>query len=134
MRNLVPTGTARDAVLALRRDVPGPRLQPAFPRDLLAGASAWEDGPELLQLAWELARCAPEASPQEQRALVLLAFAALAGLREGSTRIPVRGPLAEALQRDSLAQVQALRGTVTAYKALGGGWPAEKYITQAQAR
>ena len=32
------------------------------------------------------------------------------------------------------AQVQALRGTVTAYKALGGGWPAENYITQAQAR
>ena len=32
------------------------------------------------------------------------------------------------------AEVQALRRTVQAYKALGGGWPAEHYITQAQAR
>jgi len=32
------------------------------------------------------------------------------------------------------AQVQALRRTVTAYKALGGGWPAERFPTQAQAR
>jgi outer membrane protein TolC len=32
------------------------------------------------------------------------------------------------------AQVQALRRTVQAYKALGGGWPAERFPTQAQAR
>lgn len=32
------------------------------------------------------------------------------------------------------AQVQALRRTVQAYKALGGGWPAERYATQSQAR
>jgi outer membrane protein TolC len=32
------------------------------------------------------------------------------------------------------AQVQALRRTVQAYKALGGGWPAERYSTQAQGR
>jgi hypothetical protein len=30
--------------------------------------------------------------------------------------------------------VQALRRTVQAYKALGGGWPAESFPTQAQAR
>ena len=32
------------------------------------------------------------------------------------------------------AQVQAFRRTVQAYKALGGGWPAEQFPTQAQAR
>jgi NodT family efflux transporter outer membrane factor (OMF) lipoprotein len=32
------------------------------------------------------------------------------------------------------ARVQALRRTVQAYKALGGGWPAERFPTQAQAR
>jgi multidrug efflux system outer membrane protein len=32
------------------------------------------------------------------------------------------------------AQVQAFRRTVQAYKALGGGWPAERFSTQAQAR
>ncbi|MFL5298110.1 MAG: efflux transporter outer membrane subunit [Phenylobacterium sp.] len=32
------------------------------------------------------------------------------------------------------AQVQALRRTVQAYKALGGGWPADQFSTQAQAR
>jgi len=32
------------------------------------------------------------------------------------------------------AQVQALRRTVQAYKALGGGWPADHFPTQAQAR
>ena len=32
------------------------------------------------------------------------------------------------------AQVQALRRTVQAYKALGGGWPAEQFPTQSQAR
>jgi NodT family efflux transporter outer membrane factor (OMF) lipoprotein len=30
------------------------------------------------------------------------------------------------------AQVQALRRTVQAYKALGGGWPAEQFLTQAR--
>jgi len=32
------------------------------------------------------------------------------------------------------AQVQAFRRTVQVYKALGGGWPAERFPTQAQAR
>jgi NodT family efflux transporter outer membrane factor (OMF) lipoprotein len=32
------------------------------------------------------------------------------------------------------AEVQALRRTVQAYKSLGGGWPADHFITQAQAR
>jgi outer membrane protein TolC len=32
------------------------------------------------------------------------------------------------------AEVQALRRTVQVYKALGGGWPAERYSTQAQGR
>jgi NodT family efflux transporter outer membrane factor (OMF) lipoprotein len=32
------------------------------------------------------------------------------------------------------AQVQAFRRTVQAYKALGGGWPAERFPTQKQAR
>jgi outer membrane protein TolC len=32
------------------------------------------------------------------------------------------------------AQVQALRRTVQAYKSLGGGWPSDRYSTQAQGR
>ena len=32
------------------------------------------------------------------------------------------------------AQVQALRRSVQAYKALGGGWPAEQFSPQTQAR
>jgi outer membrane protein TolC len=32
------------------------------------------------------------------------------------------------------AQVQAARRTVQAYKALGGGWPAERFPTNKQAR
>ena len=32
------------------------------------------------------------------------------------------------------AQVQALRRTVQAYKALGGGWPADRFPTDKQAR
>jgi outer membrane protein TolC len=40
------------------------------------------------------------------------------------------------LTRTSLtaAQVQALRRAVQAYKALGGGWPADRFPTNAQAR
>jgi len=91
-RFLLPTGPGREALFALRRELGAPKLHPAFPREWLEGASAWEDGAELLHLAWELARCAPDAQPGEARALVLLAFVALAGERQGSTRVPVRGP------------------------------------------
>ncbi|MBF5044759.1 exodeoxyribonuclease V subunit alpha [Aggregicoccus sp. 17bor-14] len=89
---LVPTGTAAREVVRVnpalgRRNT----VLPAFPSFLLEGASQWEDGPEMLHLAWELARCAPEATAEESKALVMLAFAALVSVREGSTRMPVRG-------------------------------------------
>jgi exodeoxyribonuclease V alpha subunit len=112
-RFLVPTGTAREALLG--RVGKGGRgggkggggSGPAFPRDLLEGATAWEDGPELLHLSWELARCAPEAQGPEARALVLLAFCALVGVREGSTRVPVAGEAGGAFVREVLKQLKA---------------------------
>lgn len=111
-RLLVPTGTAREAMLAgigdegtrgRRRAVGGP----AFPFELLEGASLWEEGVELLHLAWELARCAPEAPAKQQRALLLLAFVAQVSVREGSTRIPVHGGAGAALLEEVLGRLGA---------------------------
>jgi len=111
---LLPTGTAAE-VLGRRRAA---ALHPAFPRDWLAGASAWEGGPELLHLCWELGRCAPEASESEQRALMLLGFAALAGLRAGSTRMPVRGALAERVRAEILVPLGATEADLRALEAV----------------
>src|SRR5215218_6328502 len=94
---LVPTGTARAAVREASAQARRNTVLPMFPHELLPGASQWEDGPEMLHLAWELARCAPEASAAEARGLVMLAFAALVSVREGSTRMPVRGEAGRAL-------------------------------------
>jgi outer membrane protein TolC len=56
------------------------------------------------------------------------------GLTDLQTTLSVEQSWRQTRTQLTSAQVQALRGAVTAYKALGGGWPAEKYITQAQAR
>jgi exodeoxyribonuclease V alpha subunit len=40
-------------------------------------------------LGWEIARCAPALTPDEQRALAALAAACIAALQAGSTRLPV---------------------------------------------
>lgn len=116
---LIPSGTARDALASVRRELAaGASLRPAFPRDLLAGATQWDDGPEMLHLAWELARCAPEASESELRGLVLLGFCALAAIREGSTRVAVRGPLAAGLRRELLEPLGARDEDLAAVEAL----------------
>jgi exodeoxyribonuclease V alpha subunit len=105
MRMLVPTGAAREA-LGARRDLPRPRDEVAFPRDLLLGAGDWEDGPELLHLSWELARCAEGATAAEQRGLCLLAFSTLVAARAGSTRVPVGGALAGPAREELLGRLQ----------------------------
>jgi outer membrane protein TolC len=56
------------------------------------------------------------------------------GITDLQTTLSVEQSWRQTRTQLTSAQVQALRGTVTAYKALGGGWPADKYITQAQAR
>jgi len=56
------------------------------------------------------------------------------GLTDLQTTLSIEQSWRQTRTQLTSAQVQALRGTVTAYKALGGGWPSEKYITQAQAR
>jgi exodeoxyribonuclease V alpha subunit len=62
--------------------------EPAWPADVAAAAAAQDLGPELLHLAWEIARLASPARDLE-RPLVLLALAALAVERTGSTRLPL---------------------------------------------
>ena len=56
------------------------------------------------------------------------------GLTDLQTTLSIEQSWRQTRTQLTSAQVQALRGAVTAYKALGGGWPADKYITQAQAR
>lgn len=118
VRMLLPSGNAFEALRATRRELPGPRGEVAFPRDLLGGATDWEDGPELLHLSWELARCAAQATPAEQRALCVLAFAALVAARAGSTRIPVLGPLGQAAREELAGRLQLSAADAAALTAL----------------
>src|SRR6185503_14312794 len=89
---------------------PGPRstdapasaattVLPPFPADVVDAAAALDLGPELVHLAWELARLASPANGGEARALLLLALAVLAAQRDGSTRLPLdaAGPLRQLL-------------------------------------
>ncbi|HET9449287.1 MAG TPA: AAA family ATPase, partial [Aggregicoccus sp.] len=116
---LVPTGTARAALLqAQTKPVRRNTVLPMFPHELQGGAAQWEEGPELLHLAWELARCAPQASAAESRCLVLLAFAALVSVREGSTRMPVRGEEGRAYLGAVLARLEAYPKDLGAVLAL----------------
>lgn len=73
---------------------------PPFPADVVEAAAKQDLGPELVHLAWEIARLAPLASAAEGRALLLLALAVLAAQRDGSTRVPLdpAGPLAGLLE------------------------------------
>ncbi|HEV8629654.1 MAG TPA: hypothetical protein VGV61_05000, partial [Thermoanaerobaculia bacterium] len=64
-----------------------------LPADLVEAAGAQDLGPELVHMAWELARLAmpapADASAPEERALLLVALALLAAQRDGSTRVPL---------------------------------------------
>jgi exodeoxyribonuclease V alpha subunit len=115
---LVPTGTARAVLLGQSRPVRRNTVLPMFPHELQGGAAQWEEGPELLHLAWELARCAPQANALESRCLVLLAFAALVSVREGSTRMPVRGEEGRAYLGAVLKRLEAYPKDLEAVLAL----------------
>jgi exodeoxyribonuclease V alpha subunit len=79
----------------------------AFPRELRAPAREHDLGDEALYLAWELARQAGLGAG-DARALTRLVLASMVSLRQGSTRLPIRGP-------DRTAWLDPL------WAALGGG-------------
>ena len=58
-------------------------------KEQLASAYAIEE--EVVFLAWELARWPAGLNVEERQALALLALTALVELRQGSTRLPLRG-------------------------------------------
>lgn len=74
-------------------------MLPPFPGDVVDAAAALDLGPELVHLAWELARLASPANVEEGRGLLLLGLAVLAAQRDGSTRVPIdaAGPLRQLL-------------------------------------
>ena len=54
-----------------------------FPPDIAAAAAELDLGPEVVELAWELARLAGDGDGRRARALLLLALALLAAQRAG---------------------------------------------------
>lgn len=131
--NWTPLGTAREALVTrLReesRDLPPWRTRlPAFPHDLAAAMDAHEGGRELLLLAWELARCGPEA---DRRAVTVLVLASLVNQQAGSTRMPLEPTALEALltrvgategdRREVASLVGRLRDAADPIRALVGG-------------
>ena len=77
MRRLDPTGTARRLWLDSRgEDGADPAIEGADPEDGEPG-----------YFGWEMARCAPELSPDERRVLAAMAAACVASMRAGSTRL-----------------------------------------------
>jgi len=77
---------------AARADLPATAGAPPFPVDVVDAAVAQDLAPELVHLAWELARVASPVETGEGRALLLLVLATLAAQRDGSTRIPLAPP------------------------------------------
>ena len=88
---------------------------PPFPGEVVEAATTLDLGPELVHLAWELARLASPTCADEGRALLLIALAVLAAQRDGSTRVPLdaAGPL-----RPLLASLGATTGDQRAVRAL----------------
>lgn len=98
---LSPLGTARAAVASARPPDPADAALLAWlapVRERLATAFAVED--EVALLAWELARWPAGLALNERAALSLLALSALLALRQGSTRLPLRGPHGRAFRLD----------------------------------
>lgn len=91
---LLPTGTARHHLGQSFAASSASKGSAEWPRDLAMAAAAFDGGEEQFFLAWELARCGEGLNPGGRRAVALLAFAALAHGRAGSTRLPVSGPAA----------------------------------------
>jgi exodeoxyribonuclease V alpha subunit len=82
--DLSPLGTARS-------QLGQPAAGLAFPESLRAGVREYDLPAESVSLAWEIARLAPGASPEQGEALLVLALATLIAARQGSTRVPLPG-------------------------------------------
>ncbi|RYE83057.1 MAG: exodeoxyribonuclease V subunit alpha, partial [Myxococcales bacterium] len=88
---LSPLGTARERLLATMGQ------PPHYTTAVAERLREFNLGEEAAYLAWEVVRCAPGLSGEEERALFLLVLASIVNLHQGSTRLPVRGPLGVAL-------------------------------------
>jgi exodeoxyribonuclease V alpha subunit len=81
----------------------GPRAGAPLPEDVVAAAGSQDLPPELVHLAWEIARLGNGATSNphvgDARAVFLLALAVLTAQRDGSTRVPLvpDGPLGDLL-------------------------------------
>lgn len=89
-----PLGTASQRFLRETQDAEladSERAQPA-----VAPIDFGSDDFESSYLGWEIARCAPDLSPDDRRVLAAIAAACLAAIRAGSTRLPSCGAPFEA--------------------------------------
>jgi exodeoxyribonuclease V alpha subunit len=98
---LSPLGTARAAITSVQ---PADTAEAALlawlapVRERLVTAFAVED--EIALLAWELARWPAGLDLDDRAALTLLALSAMLALRQGSTRLPLRGTEGRAFRLD----------------------------------
>jgi exodeoxyribonuclease V alpha subunit len=96
----------------------GDGVSPGLPADLLAAAELQDLGEEVLHLAAEVAALGSPRGGAPSRPLLLLALAALAAERAGSTRVPLAGATLGPFLRDlgatpeDLRAVEALLGDV----------------------
>lgn len=82
---LHPLGAARSAVGQ-------PAAGDPFPEALRAAVREYDLPAETVTLAWEIAKLARAAAPEQKRAALSLALAVLIAARQGSTRVPLEGP------------------------------------------
>ena len=119
---LSPLGTARERFLRGReRGFEEHNPEPLLPPELLRAAEGFELDDAVLYQAWELTRCAPRLDRRGQRALLLLAVAALVNLRRGSTRLPLSGKPYEELLKTLGAKDTDLRAISALLESAGRG-------------
>jgi exodeoxyribonuclease V alpha subunit len=109
LKSLSPLGTARARWLAA--------TAPAGTDDREAEIAFASDADDFepAYLGWEIARCAPELTVREQRALAALAAACIQSIGLGSTRLPVGGDaLAVALAAVGASDAGATAGDLLA--------------------
>ena len=82
----VPGGTAREAWLRASG-----HADAGLANDVIAPGAANEEEFEPAYFGWEIARCAPGLTADEQRLLAALAAGCMAAMRSGSTRLPLTG-------------------------------------------
>ena len=119
---LSPLGTARERFLRGReRGFEEHNPEPLLPPELLRAAEGFELDDAVLYQAWELTRCAPRLDRRGQRALLLLAVAALVNLRRGSPRLPLSGKPYEELLKTLGAKDTDLRAISALLESAGRG-------------